>query len=311
MIYVTIVFALISGLLNTSRICYAEEAREMVPVYGENIKEGNYSIEVDSSSSMFRIVKAELQVIDGNMTAVITLSGSGYSKLYMGTGEEALEAEEVDFIPYVEDLEGAYTYTIPVEGLDKEIECTAFSKKKEKWYDRQLVFLASSLPKDVVLETEPAKIENPDLAPVEMQSKDGDYTMEISLAGGSGKATVTSPARISVLGKKAIASIEWSSPNYDYMIVNGQKYLPVNADGNSVFEIAVLALDQEIDVIANTIAMSKSHEISYKLIFHSDTMKKVKNNNQVVFYLVILALLVAAVVFFAYQKRSKNKGHNE
>ena len=34
----------------------------------------------------------------------------------------------------------------PVEALDKGIPCAAFSKNKEIWYDRTLVFRADSLP---------------------------------------------------------------------------------------------------------------------------------------------------------------------
>ena len=65
------------------------------------------------------------------------------------------------------------------------------------------------------------------------------------------------------------ARIEWSSPNYDYMLVDGEKYLPVNTEGNSVFEIPVAVLDEEIPVAADTTAMSKPHEVEYTLMFHS------------------------------------------
>ena len=38
-----------------------------------------------------------------------------------------------------------------VEALNKEMPCAAYSKKKKKWYDRNIAFLASSLPGDAVL----------------------------------------------------------------------------------------------------------------------------------------------------------------
>ena len=69
------------------------------------------------------------------------------------------------------------------------------------------------------------------------------------------------------------ATIQWSSPNYDYMIVDGEKYLPVNTEGDSVFEIPVLFFDKPMDVIGDTVAMSTPHEIEYTLTFYSDTMK--------------------------------------
>ena len=112
------------------------------------LNDGTYTIDVTSSSSMFRIVDCELNVSDGEMTADMTLSGTGYEKLYMGTGEEAKSADGDDYIYYVENAEGAYTYTVPVEALDTEIDCAAFSIRKQEWYDRTLVFESASLPKE-------------------------------------------------------------------------------------------------------------------------------------------------------------------
>ncbi len=99
--------------------------------------------------------------------------------------------------------------------------------------------------------------------------QDGTYQMEVELLGGSGRASVTSPAKVEIKDGKAVATLEWSSPNYDYMVVNGEKYLPVNTEGNSVFRIPVEAFDRDITVIADTVAMSTPHEIEYTLNFHA------------------------------------------
>ena len=99
--------------------------------------------------------------------------------------------------------------------------------------------------------------------------QDGTYQMEVELLGGSGRASVTSPAEVEIKNGKAVATLEWSSPNYDYMVVDGEKYLPVNTEGNSVFQIPVEAFDQDIAVIADTVAMSTPHEIEYTLNFHA------------------------------------------
>ena len=69
----------------------------------------------------------------------------------------------------------------------------------------------------------------------------------------------------------ATAQIIWSSSNYDYMLVDGEKYLPVNEEGNSVFEIPVSFFDREIEVIADTTVMSKPHEIEYTLTFDASS----------------------------------------
>lgn len=99
--------------------------------------------------------------------------------------------------------------------------------------------------------------------------EDGTYQMEVELFGGSGRASVTSPAKVEIKDGKAVATLEWSSPNYDYMVVDGEKYLPVNTEENSVFQIPVEAFDQDIVVIADTVAMSTPHEIEYTLNFHA------------------------------------------
>ena len=102
---------------------------------------------------------------------------------------------------------------------------------------------------------------------------DGEYSIQVDLEGGSGKASVTSPTILTVEDGKAYAQIQWSSSNYDYMIVDGEKYLPTNEEGmNSVFEIPILTLDEAMPVIADTTAMGAPHEIEYTLTFYSDSI---------------------------------------
>ena len=74
----------------------------MTPVYADELADGVYPVEVDSSSSMFKITDCSLTVSDGQMEAVMTMGGKGYLKVFMGTGEEALKASEDEFIPYEE-----------------------------------------------------------------------------------------------------------------------------------------------------------------------------------------------------------------
>lgn len=106
-----------------------------------------------------------------------------------------------------------------------------------------------------------------------VDKEDGEYSIQVDLEGGSGKASVTSPTILTVEDGKAYAQIQWSSSNYDYMIVDGEKYLPTNEEGmNSVFEIPILALDEPVSVIADTTAMGAPHEIDYTLTFYSDSI---------------------------------------
>ena len=104
---------------------------------------------------------------------------------------------------------------------------------------------------------------------------DGVYQISVALAGGSGKASVASPAKLTVRNGRMSAVIVWSSSNYDYMIVGDEKYLPLTLDGGSVFEIPVAALGAELPVLADTVAMSEPHEIAYTLTFDAATLKEV------------------------------------
>ena len=100
----------------------------------------------------------------------------------------------------------------------------------------------------------------------------GDYQIEVTLEGGSGKAWVESPAKLMVKDGAMTAVIVWSSPNYDLMIVDGTEYTPVPRAGNSTFEIPVSALDVDLPIQAETTAMSEPHIIDYTLHFDSSTL---------------------------------------
>lgn len=112
-----------------------------------NVANGIYSMDVVSSSSMFKVVDCILTAKDGKMSAVLTLSGTGYGYLYMGTKEEAASADQSSWIPYQVNEEGKYTYTVPVEALDKELAVAAYSIKKGIWYDRTLTFQSETMKK--------------------------------------------------------------------------------------------------------------------------------------------------------------------
>ena len=108
---------------------------------------------------------------------------------------------------------------------------------------------------------------------IETDLEDGEYSIQVDLEGGSGKASVSSPTLMLVKNGRMYAELQWSSSNYDYMIVDGEKYLPTNTEGNSTFEIPVAALDTALDVTADTVAMSTPHEIEYTLTFDSASLK--------------------------------------
>jgi hypothetical protein len=244
----------------------------MVPVASSGLVPGTYTVKADSSSSMFRITDCELTVPEGDadMQAFLTLSGSSYLYLFPGTAEEAAAADASEYIEAGENAEGKNTFLFPVEALDFGVPCAAFSKNKEMWYDRMLVFRADSLPLSAFRDGEV-------LTPSGLDLDDGEYTAEVVLSGGSGKASVQSPARLTLKNSRSAeaevtAELVWSSANYDYMVVDGEKHLPEIADGHSVFRIPVTCFDWNMAVIADTTAMSQAHEIEYSLRFDSSSL---------------------------------------
>ena len=96
---------------------------------------------------------------------------------------------------------------------------------------------------------------------------DGTYSVDVEFEGGTGKAKILSPAELVVKGGKAVVTVTWSSKNYDYMIVDGVKYMNLTPGKASSFSFPVAELGKEMDVIGDSVAMSKPHEIEYKLTF--------------------------------------------
>lgn len=232
------------------------------------LADGIYTAEFTTDSSMFRVNetcegKGTLTVENGEMTIHITLGSKKILNLYPGLAEDASEegAELLlpteDTVTYSDGMtEEVYGFDVPVPLLESEFDL-ALIGTKGKWYDHKV-----SVSNPVPLENDEVSLE------------DGTYSMGITFAGGSGKAEILSPVSVTVAGGKAMATVQWNSPNYDYMIVNGEKYLPVNTEGDSIFEIPVLIFDEPMDIIGDTVAMSKPHEIEYTLTFHLDTAVK-------------------------------------
>ena len=258
------------GVATAEDMTAVEEVVEdgMVPIYAESLRDGTYPVEMKSSSSMFKADHCELVVENGTMNVVLYMSSESYPYMYAGTAEEAAASEESERIPLTDA-----TFTLPLEALDEGESFAAFSKRKELWYDRTLLFRADSLPATAFVDGFFTTVEDLSLA------ENVDYVVEIALSGGSGKASVESPNLLHYVDGQWTALIVWSSPNYDYMLVNGEKYLPVNDAGhNSAFEIPVSILDRPMTVYADTTAMSQPYEIEYTLTFDSASIKAAADN---------------------------------
>lgn len=143
--------------------------------------------------------------------------------------------------------------------------------------------------------------------PAFIELEDGEYAISVDLEGGTGKTTVTSPAGLIVRDGLAYARIEWSSTHYDYMLVGGEKFLPINEEGYSTFEIPITVFNKPMSVVADTVAMSTPHEIEYTLTFHSDEIISKDQTPQAaaqkMVYMVILIIAVCIIVSFINKKR--------
>lgn len=235
------------------------------------LPDGVYTAEFSTDSSMFHVSEAcdgkgTLTVKDGVMTIHISLGSKKILNLYPGLAEDAAKDGAVllepttDTVTYSDGMtEEVYGFDVPVPVIGEEFDL-ALIGTKGKWYDHKVKV------SDPVAE---GTADTFDLSTVE----DGSYTIELTMEGGSGRASIQSPAQLAIADGAATATLEWSSPNYDYMLVNGEKYLPVNTEGNSVFEVPVEALDAPLTMIGDTVAMSTPHEVEYTVTFHSETLE--------------------------------------
>ncbi len=256
------------GVADATQMTTVEEVVEagMTPVYAADLVDGEYPVDFKCSSSMFRIDGALLKVHDGHMEVTLLMGSKSFLYVYPGSAEQAVSMTEDAWTAPVMLENGDMTFTIPVEALDAAVPCAAYSKNKELWYDRSLLFRADSLPMSAFREGFFATAES-------LGIEEGRYMVAVALAGGSGKARVQSPTVLYMEDGACTAVIGWSSKNYDYMKVAGEKYLPVPNEDNSAFRIPVLYFDRPMPVIADTVAMSEPHEISYTLLFDSSSLE--------------------------------------
>lgn len=256
-----------SEAASTVETAPAAESESETPAAEAALPDGVYTADFNTDSSMFHANescdgKGTLTVEDGQMTMHVSLQSKKIVNLYLGMAADAADHEAdwlqptTDTVTYSDGTsEEVYGFDIPVAAVDTDFQL-AILGTKGTWYDHT-VSVANAEPADETAAEAPA---------------DGSYTCAVTLEGGSGRATVESPAALTVADGAMTATIVWSSPNYDYMLIDGEKYLPINTEGNSTFEIPVAALDTALAVTADTVAMSTPHEIDYTLTFASATL---------------------------------------
>ncbi len=222
-----------------------------------SLEDGIYQATFTTDSRMFHVNevckdKAVLTVNKGEGTLHLVMPSKNIVNLFCGVASDA-KKKGADLIKPTEEevtyedglKETVYAFDVPLPVMDQEFDL-ALIGTKGKWYDHKVK--------------------------VSDATTDGTYLANLTLEGGSGRASITSPAKVVVKDKTYVTRIQWSSPYYDYMIVDGKTYKPVNKTGNSVFEIPFVDITKPVKVVADTVAMSKPHEIEYTITFQSFTV---------------------------------------
>ena len=229
----------------------------------KTLTDGNYQVDVETGNKMFKVTNCILTSEKGKMYAVITLSGTGYDYLYMGTAADAAKATAKDYIPYVVNEAGQYTYKIPVKSLDKGIAVAAHSIKNDKWYDRTLTFSSSSAKRIIA---------------------DGNYQVN---AEAGGKMIRVTNCVMTVKNGQMTAAVTLSGRGYNRIYLGDVKDAP-NDESNWIFPDSLLAeqytfqipvekLDEVMTIAVHT---TKSNKWDTRtLTFHSEGMTKIADSN--------------------------------
>ena len=229
----------------------------------KTLTDGSYQVDVDTGNKMFKVTNCILTSEKGKMYAVITLSGTGYDYLYMGPAADAAEAAAKDYISYVADEAGKYTYKVPVESLDKGIAVAAHSIKNDKWYDRTLIFSSASAKRIIA---------------------DGTYQVN---AEAGGKMFRVTDCVMTVKNGQMTAAVTLSGQGYNRIYlgdVNNASddeknwILPDSLLAEQyTFQIPVEKLDEVMTIAVHT---TKSNKWDTRtLTFHSEGMTKIADSN--------------------------------
>ena len=236
------------------------------------LEDGVYSVDFESDGAMFHVNevyggKGTLTVSGGRGSVRLVMPSKNICALYLGKAADAKAEGAAVIEPTVETVEypdglaeEVYAFELPVPALDEEFDL-ALIGKKGRWYDHR-ARLAN-----------PARVPAPTLEP-------GEYRIPVALEGGSGRAKITTPAKVVYDGERYLVTVEWSSPNFDYARVGGEKYAPLPDRKNSTFELPFASLDAPVDAVFDSVAMSAPHEIEYTLIFDLSRLEPADGETQ-------------------------------
>lgn len=223
------------------------------------LEDGVYAVDFESDGAMFHVNevyggKGTLTVSGGRGSVRLVMPSKNICALFLGKASDAKAEGAAVIEPTVETVEypdglaeEVYAFELPVPALGDEFDL-ALIGKKGRWYDHR-ARLANPVP-----------VPAPTLEP-------GEYRIPVALEGGTGRAKITTPAKVVYDGERYLVTVEWSSPNFDYARVGGEKYAPLPDRNNSTFELPFASLDAPVAAVFDSVAMSAPHEIEYTLVF--------------------------------------------
>ncbi|WP_147567543.1 hypothetical protein [Dorea formicigenerans] len=220
----------------------------------ELIDGASYKVTAETGADMFKVVDCTLvSTKDKEMEAVITLSRQGYDYLYMGRAEEAAKADKNSWIPFNE-VNGKYTYTIPVKALNTGIEVASHSKKNNKWYDCTITFKSEGMQfqgiKDGTYEYKKDS-ENESQFSVETASANGRKMFKIDACKfEKNKSGMIAEITMSGTGYGKLYIGSASEAQNSSNVLSPIKTIEENGKLKNVYQINVSALNTSIQVAA-------------------------------------------------------------
>ena len=270
-----------------------------------SLSDGSYRTSVETNNLMFKVVDCELVSENGMVNATITLSGTGYAKLYQGTGEQAA-ADEGGWIANGTDDEGRYTFELKDVSLDTPINVAAYSTKNKIWYDRQIMFSSEDIKDLSASDNEDGDVDGEgddsdggssgssasDSSKKDTTKNDGkadsESKHEVDLNKSTGKVDsstqvadgVYTPDAFTWSGGTGKVNITCSKITvkggqaYATLAFSSTHYQYVKANGNTYYPtvsggssifVIPVALNKNNKIVGMTTAMSQPHEITYSI----------------------------------------------
>lgn len=104
------------------------------------LADGKYSLSCASDSGLFRVTACELEVVQGEMVATVTVQRDSYAMIWPGPSEKARLAPESEYIAAQASEDGGCSYRLPLETLAEDVVISTWDAERKAWYERVLHF---------------------------------------------------------------------------------------------------------------------------------------------------------------------------